>query len=59
MVYTALGEKDEAFRWLGRAFDEHSAPAYSFMFYPDFVPFAPIRALPICCGVLGLIRRRL
>ena len=36
MVYTALGEKDEAFRWLGRAFDEHSAPAYSFMFYPRF-----------------------
>ena len=25
-VYVALGDKEEAFRWLERAFDEHSAP---------------------------------
>jgi adenylate cyclase len=35
-VYTALGEKDEAFRWLDRAFDEHSAPAYSFLFHSEY-----------------------
>ena len=35
-VYTALGEKDEAFRWLDRAFHEHSAPAYSFLFHPEY-----------------------
>ncbi len=35
-VYTALGEKDEAFRWLDRAFNEHSAPAYSFLFHPEY-----------------------
>jgi tetratricopeptide (TPR) repeat protein len=35
-VYTALGEKDEAFSWLDRAFHEHSAPAYSFLFHPEY-----------------------
>ena len=35
-VYAALGEKDEAFRWLERAFDEHSAPFYSFMLHPEY-----------------------
>lgn len=35
-VYAALGEKDEAFRWLDRAFDEHSASMVSFTSYPEF-----------------------
>jgi TolB-like protein/Tfp pilus assembly protein PilF len=37
-VYAALGEKDEAFRWLDRAFDEHSASMVSFTSYPEFRP---------------------
>lgn len=35
-VYAALGEKDEAFRWLDRAFEEHSASMVSFTSYPEF-----------------------
>jgi tetratricopeptide (TPR) repeat protein len=37
-VYAALGEEDEAFRWLERAFDEHSAPLYGFGSDPAFRP---------------------
>jgi len=35
-VYVALGEKDEALRWLERAFEEHSGSFYSYMFRPEF-----------------------
>ncbi len=35
-VYVALGEKDEAFRWLARAFEEHSGSFYSYLFRPEF-----------------------
>ena len=35
-VYVALGEKDEALRWLERAFDEHSGSFYSYLFRPEF-----------------------
>jgi len=35
-VYAALGEKDQAFRWLERAFNEHSAPLYGFGSDPGF-----------------------
>ncbi len=37
-VYVALGNKDEAFRWLERAFEEHSYPMYTFLFDPEFRP---------------------
>jgi TolB-like protein/Tfp pilus assembly protein PilF len=37
-VYAALGDKDEAFRWLNRAFDEHSASMISFTSHPEFRP---------------------
>ncbi len=37
-VYVALGEKDEALRWLERAFEEHSGSFYSYMFRPEFRP---------------------
>jgi serine/threonine-protein kinase len=37
-VYAALGEKDEAFSWLERAFNEHSAPLYGFGSDPEFRP---------------------
>jgi tetratricopeptide (TPR) repeat protein len=51
-VYAALGEKDEAFRWLARAFDEHSAPAYSFLLYPQF---RSLRSDPRCADLLRRI----
>ena len=35
-IYTALGEKDEAFRWLDRAVAEHSAPLGGLAFRPEF-----------------------
>ncbi len=35
-VYVALGDKEEAFRWLERAFDEHSAPMYGVAWHPGF-----------------------
>jgi tetratricopeptide (TPR) repeat protein len=38
VVYVALGENGEAFRWLERAFEEHSGGFYSFMFRPEFRP---------------------
>jgi adenylate cyclase len=37
-MYVALGEKDEAFRWLDRAFEEHSGSFYSYLFRPEFRP---------------------
>src|SRR2546430_3278161 len=37
-VYVALGEKDEALRWLERAFEEHSGSFYSYLFRPEFRP---------------------
>ena len=35
-VYLALGDKDEAFQWLERALDEHSAPMYGIAWHPIF-----------------------
>ena len=35
-VYVALGDKDEAFQWLERAFDEHSAPMFYLACHPIF-----------------------
>lgn len=40
-VYIALGNKDEAFRWLERAFEEHSYPLHTFLFSPEFRPLYP------------------
>jgi serine/threonine-protein kinase len=50
-VYVALGEKDEAFRWLDRAFQEHSGGFYNFMFRPEF------RALRSDPRFVDLLRR--
>src|SRR6266567_4196703 len=50
-VYVALGQKDEAFRWLERAFNEHSANLYTFAFHPEF------RALRSDSRFPGLLRR--
>src|SRR6266567_2631434 len=35
-VYVALGDKEEAFHWLERALDEHSAPMYGIAWHPIF-----------------------
>ncbi len=37
-VYVALGENDEAFRWLERAFSEHSGTLDIFAFHREFRP---------------------
>ncbi len=37
-VYVALGENDEAFRWLERAFSEHSGNLDVFAFHREFRP---------------------
>jgi TolB-like protein/class 3 adenylate cyclase len=50
-VYVALGEKDEALRWLERAFEEHSGSFYSYMFRPEF------RALRSDSRFADLLRR--
>jgi adenylate cyclase len=50
-VYVALGEKDEALRWLERAFEEHSGSFYSYLFRPEF------RALRSHARFADLLRR--
>ena len=40
-VYVALGDQDEAFRWLERGVDEHSYPLYTFLLDPEFRPLRP------------------
>jgi adenylate cyclase len=37
-VYAALGEKDEAFRWLDRAMNERSGPIHGIAIAPEFRP---------------------
>ncbi len=50
-VYAALGDNDQAFQWLNRAVEEHSAPAASFIFHPEF------RALRSDPRFIDLLRR--
>jgi serine/threonine-protein kinase len=38
LVYSALGDRDEAFRWLERACDEHAAEFYTLACFPDYEP---------------------
>ena len=51
-IYVALGENDEAFRWLERAYVEHSGGLYDIAFDPDF---AAIRSDPRCADLLHRI----
>lgn len=37
-IYVALGDNDDAFRWLQRAFDEHAAPLHGIGMAPRFRP---------------------
>src|SRR5438093_1645709 len=50
-VYTALGDKEEAFRWLERGFAEHSGILQWIAFLPEF------RALHSDARFPGLLRR--
>ena len=38
LIYAALGDREEALRWLKVACDEHSAPFYTFACFPDYRP---------------------
>jgi TolB-like protein len=38
LIYSALGDREEALRWLKVACDEHSAPFYTFACSPDYRP---------------------
>jgi eukaryotic-like serine/threonine-protein kinase len=40
-VYVAFADKDEAFRWLERAFEEHSGILQWIAFLPEFRPLRP------------------
>jgi serine/threonine-protein kinase len=51
-IYVALGENDEAFRCLERAYVEHSSGLYDIAFDPDF---AAIRSDPRCADLLHRI----
>src|SRR4029077_6481094 len=45
-VYVALGEKEEAFPWLERAFEEHSGILQWIAFLPEFRPLHSPRRFP-------------
>jgi TolB-like protein/Tfp pilus assembly protein PilF len=36
LIYDALGDREEAFRWLSRACDEHAAGFYTFSCFPEY-----------------------
>ena len=38
LVYLALGDREETFRWLNRACDEHAAGFYTFTCFPEYRP---------------------
>lgn len=38
LVYIALGDNDDAIRWLNIACDEHAAGFYTFACFPDYAP---------------------
>jgi len=38
LIYQALGDREETFRWLKRACDEHAAGFYTFTCFPEYRP---------------------
>jgi tetratricopeptide (TPR) repeat protein len=53
-VYVALGEKDEAFHWLERAFGEHSGMLQWIAFLPEFRPLRPDSRFPQLLHRIGV-----
>jgi adenylate cyclase len=51
-VYVALDEREEAFRWLERAVEEHSGPIHAIAFTPEF---RPLRSDPRFANLLRRI----
>jgi adenylate cyclase len=55
-VYVAFGDKDEAFRWLERAFEEHSGILQWIAFLPEFRPLRPDPRFPELLRRIGVSR---
>ncbi len=55
-VYVAFGEKEEAFRWLERAFEEHSGILQWIAFLPEFRPLRPDPRFPQLLRRIGVSR---
>jgi hypothetical protein len=45
----ALGDKDKAFAWLDKAYEEHSFSLSNLKVEPRFDPCVPTRASLTCC----------
>src|SRR5262245_43430422 len=55
-VYVALGDKEEAFRWLERAFAEHSGVLQWIAFLPEFRPLYSDARFPHLLRRIGISR---
>jgi tetratricopeptide (TPR) repeat protein len=55
-VYVAFSEKEEAFRWLERAFEEHSGILQWIAFLPEFRPLRPDPRFPQLLRRIGVSR---
>src|SRR5947208_9280734 len=55
-VYVALGDKEEAFRWLERAFAEHSGILQWIAFLPEFRPLHSVARFPNFLRRIGAYR---
>jgi tetratricopeptide (TPR) repeat protein len=53
LIYTGLGEKDQGFLWLEKAYEDRSNLMSSLNVDPRFDPFAPILASRTSCAELG------
>src|SRR5207247_10304841 len=53
-VYVALGDKEEAFRWLERAFAEHSGILQWIAFLPEFRPLRSDKRFPNLLRRIGV-----
>src|SRR5438128_9858250 len=56
-VYVALGEKEEAFRWLERAFAEHSAILQWIAFLPEFRALHSDARFPQLLQRIGVLQK--
>jgi tetratricopeptide (TPR) repeat protein len=56
-IYVAFGEKEEAFRWLERAFSEHSGILQWIAFLPEFRPLHSDARFPHLLQRVGISRQ--